>query len=83
MSSNQGLDVKVVWSEEQQQFIATCNQYPSMTWLNDNAITAMMGLLGIIAVVESAKRPEDTKNPCFVIEGKSSGPTGQTYTRNL
>ena len=49
----------VRWSEEDQEFVGTCDKYPSLSWLSASPLGAMMGIRRIVQEVEceDAERP--------------------------
>ena len=47
---------QVSWSEADQEFVATVNEFPSLSWLDSNEQTAKAGLLNLISeVIEDMK----------------------------
>ena len=46
----------VIWSEEDRQYVGLCDEYPSLSWLDDSKDRALMG---IMEVVEDEKRHEE------------------------
>lgn len=42
---------RVTWSAEDQEFVATCLEFPSLSWLADRQIDALTGLGTLIAEV--------------------------------
>ncbi len=40
---------RVTWSAEDQEFVATCLEFPSLSWLADSQVGALSGLESLIA----------------------------------
>lgn len=38
----------VEWSEEDQEFVATCDWFPSMSWLDRDCVAALKGLTDML-----------------------------------
>ncbi|GAA4902009.1 hypothetical protein GCM10025789_20830 [Tessaracoccus lubricantis] len=62
MSSIQHVDAsrytyRVTWSAEDGEFVATCAEFPSLTWLADSQASALQGLVDLVA--ESVADLED------------------------
>lgn len=41
---------EVSWSEEDQEWVATTAQYPSLSWLGDSPIAALDGLMHLLFI---------------------------------
>lgn len=49
-------DYQVSWSEADQEFATTVNEFPSLSWLDSNEQAAKAGLLNLVSeVVEDMK----------------------------
>jgi len=42
---------RVVWSAEDQEFVATCVEFPSLSWLDADQVAALRGLEALVARV--------------------------------
>lgn len=42
----------VEWSEEDQEYVATCSDYPSLSWLANNEADALKGLLLLVCKID-------------------------------
>lgn len=42
---------RVVWSSEDQEFVATCAEFPSLSWLAADQVEALQGLQVLVAGV--------------------------------
>jgi hypothetical protein len=45
---------RVVWSSESNDWIATCDQFPSLSWLDDSPSSALDGLLTLLVATAIA-----------------------------
>lgn len=43
----------VAWSEEDAQFVATCDAYPSLSWLEDDRLDALAGICALVREVKA------------------------------
>lgn len=43
---------RVHWSEEDEEYVATCPDFPSLSWLAPGPVEALKGLLGVIRYIE-------------------------------
>lgn len=39
---------QVFWSEEDQEFVGTCNEFPSLSWLGDTSEKALEGITNLV-----------------------------------
>jgi predicted HicB family RNase H-like nuclease len=47
---------RVLWSAEDGEFVATCVEFPSLSWLADSQESALKGIVGLVAdVVEDLR----------------------------
>jgi hypothetical protein len=44
----ESLDYSVFYSEEDKEYVATCKQFPSLSWLDEDELKALEGLKNII-----------------------------------
>lgn len=56
---------RVVWSAEDQEFVATCAEYPSLSWLDADQIEALRGLESLVSDVvgDLIEQGEDVPTP--------------------
>jgi predicted HicB family RNase H-like nuclease len=54
---------RVTWSVEDDQFVATCLEFPSLSWLADTQDDALHGLGALIAEVADDLRANDEPMP--------------------
>ena len=50
--TNPGHRYHVVWSPEDGEFVATVDEYPSLSWLAPTAVEALHGLIGLVVGLE-------------------------------
>ena len=44
---------RVIWSEEDQEFVGLCNEFPSLSWLAETQTSALEGIVGLVKVTLS------------------------------
>ena len=64
---------RVTWSVEDQEFVATCLEFPSLSWLADTQIEALSGLEQVIAETLDDMRAQDEAIPEPLSERTYSG----------
>lgn len=64
---------RVVWSAEDQEFVATCAEFPSLSWLAADQVEALQGLEAIVADVLSDLEAEGEELPQPLAERSFSG----------
>jgi predicted HicB family RNase H-like nuclease len=70
METIQGTDVsrytyRVTWSVEDGEFVATCAEFPSLSWLVESQAAALQGLVDLVAdtVADLESNGEDVPEP--------------------
>jgi predicted HicB family RNase H-like nuclease len=63
----------VVWSAEDQEFVATCAEFPSLSWLAANQIEALQGLEALVSEVLADLEAEGEDLPQPLAERSYSG----------
>ena len=55
----------VVWSAEDEEFVGTCAEFPSLSWLDQLQSEALVGIFDLVAeVIEDLKKTgEDSPHP--------------------
>ena len=58
---------RVTWSVEDQEFVATCAEFPSLSWLGTTRVEALQGLQEMLRAViaDMAKQSEQIPEPCL------------------
>ena len=50
---------KVIWSEEDNQFVGLCAEFPSLSWLADTEELALQGILKVVVNIKELDDPTD------------------------
>lgn len=66
-------DYRVAWSAEDAEFVATCVEFPSLSWLDEEQIAALQGLEALIADVIADLRASGEDVPQPLAERTYSG----------
>ncbi|KGN38089.1 type II toxin-antitoxin system HicB family antitoxin [Knoellia subterranea] len=78
---------RVTWSVEDQEFVATCIEFPSLSWLAESQVSALEGLEALIAdtIEDMHSEGEDIPQPLSerTYSGKFSLRVGETLHRRL
>lgn len=78
---------RVIWSVEDQEFVATCLEFPSLSWLADSQLGALSGLESVIAetIQDMAAEGEVVPSPLSerTYSGKFNLRVGQALHRRL
>ena len=78
---------RVAWSAEDQEFVATCLEFPSLSWLAATQIDALTGLEAVVAETVQDLRDEKESVPEPLSERTFSGKfnlrVGETLHRRL
>ena len=56
---------RVTWSEEDQEYVGLCAEFPSLSWLMDNPENALSGIRGIVhdCIKDLKKQNEEVPTP--------------------
>lgn len=56
---------RVMWSEEDQDFVGTCAEFPSLSWLKSSPEAALKGIRALVksVVKDMMKNKEDVPEP--------------------
>jgi predicted HicB family RNase H-like nuclease len=56
---------RVTWSEEDQEYVGLCAEFPSLSWLMDNPEDALSGIRGIVhdSIKDLHKQNEEVPAP--------------------
>jgi predicted HicB family RNase H-like nuclease len=64
---------RVIWSEEDQEYVGLCAEFPSLSWLADEPEKALKGIRELVAeVIDDMKSSKETI-PTPIALGKYSG----------
>jgi predicted HicB family RNase H-like nuclease len=64
---------RVVWSAEDQEFVATCAEFPSLSWLAPAQVQALQGLESLVSDVLDDLEAEGAELPQPLAERPYSG----------
>ena len=45
----------VIWSEEDQEFVGLCAEFPSLSWLDEDKEAALRGIVSLVDKIEEAQ----------------------------
>ncbi len=64
---------RVTWSEEDQEFVGLCTEFPSLSWLADNQGEALTGIIDVVGNVISDMQVSGEEIPSPLALRKYSG----------
>ena len=64
---------RVTWSEEDQEYIGLCTEFPSLSWLTDTQESALAGIRELVTDVISEMKKNKEKIPVPISIRKYSG----------
>jgi predicted RNase H-like HicB family nuclease len=64
---------RVIWSAEDQEFVATCAEFPSLSWLDADQVEALRGLEHLISGVVADLKEQGEEVPQPLAERAFSG----------
>ncbi len=78
MQTTQSIDIshytyRVTWSAEDEEFVATCLEFPSLSWLADTQVDALAGLESVITETVTDMREHSEVVPSPISERHYSG----------
>ncbi|WFE59296.1 type II toxin-antitoxin system HicB family antitoxin [Micromonospora sp. WMMD712] len=78
---------RVTWSAEDREFVATCAEYPSLSWLASSQIEALQGLQDLLreVIADLAEQGEQVPQPIAdrSYSGKFNLRVGESLHREL
>lgn len=78
---------RVTWSEPDEEFVATCVEFPSLSWLDSSPEAALAGLRSVVAevVADMQENGEDIPEPLSTrrYSGKFQLRVGEELHRRL
>lgn len=78
---------RVTWSTEDQEFVATCLEFPSLSWLAGSQVDALTGLENVIAdtIQDMSSEGEPIPDPLSerTFSGKFNLRVGESLHRQL
>jgi len=64
---------RVMWSEEDQEFVGTCAEFPSLSWLESTPEAALKGIRALVKSVVKDMKEDGEKVPVPISSRKYSG----------
>jgi predicted HicB family RNase H-like nuclease len=64
---------RVVWSEEDREFVGLCTEYPSLSWLDETHVKALEGIVNLVKNVVLDMEASGERPPVPISEKKYSG----------
>lgn len=64
---------RVAWSKEDREFVATCLEFPSLSWLAESQVGALEGLEAVVRDVVADMKQQGEQVPIPVSERHFSG----------
>ena len=64
---------RVIWSTEDEEFVGLCTEYPSLSYLDEDRITALNGITDLVKNVVADMEANGEKVPEPISEKKYSG----------
>ena len=64
---------KVIWSNEDEEYVALCAEYPSLSYLDENRIQALEGITNLVKDIVSDMEANGEKPPIPISEKNYSG----------
>ncbi len=61
--ANDRYTYRVTWSDEDEEYVGLCAEFPSLSWLGDTPETALQGVRGVVAEVVSDMQANDESVP--------------------
>ncbi|MCD4847140.1 MAG: toxin-antitoxin system HicB family antitoxin [Candidatus Aegiribacteria sp.] len=70
---NDHFTYRVTWSEEDQEYVGLCTEFPSLSWLTETQESALEGIRQLVASVISDMKKNKEKIPVPISIRKYSG----------
>ena len=64
---------RVIWSEEDQEFVGLCAEFPSLSYLNDTHLKTLEGIIDLVKDIVTDMEANGEKIPVPISEKKYSG----------
>ncbi len=64
---------RVIWSEEDQEFVGLCAEFPSLSWLDETHLKALEGITTLVKQIVVDMESNAEKPPIPISEKKYSG----------
>jgi predicted HicB family RNase H-like nuclease len=73
MLKNDRYTYRITWSEEDQEYVGLCVEFPSLSWLDENPETALAGIRKVVADVVKDMKAHGENIPEPLASKKFSG----------
>ena len=73
LTVNDKYTYRVIWSEEDQEYVGLCAEFPSLSWLANNPEKALRGIIERVAEVIADMESLKERIPTPIALGKYSG----------
>ncbi|HEX7386943.1 MAG TPA: toxin-antitoxin system HicB family antitoxin [Castellaniella sp.] len=64
---------RVIWSEEDQEHVGLCTEFPSLSWLDSDVAGALRGIMQVVAAAASDMQANGETLPLPMSERQFSG----------
>ncbi|WP_027174504.1 type II toxin-antitoxin system HicB family antitoxin [Desulfovibrio aminophilus] len=64
---------RVIWSEEDQEFVGLCAEFPSLSWLDESQLAALEGIVHLVGEVITDMAKNNEQPPAPISQRKFSG----------
>lgn len=64
---------RVIWSEEDHEFVGLCAEFPSLSWLDNDQETALRGIVALVKDTVADMEARGEKIPAPLVLQKYSG----------
>jgi len=73
MTNKDHYTYRITWSEDDQEFVGLCAEFPSLSWLDDSPQAALTGILDIVASCIADMQQAGEKIPEPIADREYSG----------
>ncbi len=73
MFNHEHYNYRVIWSAEDQEYVGLCAEFPSLSYLDENRITALNGITDLVKDIMVDMETNGEKVPTPISEKKYSG----------
>ena len=73
MFNHEHYNYRVIWSAEDQEYVGLCAEFPSLSYLDENRITALNGITDLVKDIMVDMETNGEKIPTPISEKKYSG----------
>jgi len=73
MANKDHYTYRVTWSEEDQEHVGLCAEYPSLSWLDETPLSALAGIMDVVADAVTDMEQNGEKVPEPIADRNYSG----------